>query len=53
MAHRMILTTEATLENTDTQTLVESVFSQVEVPREFSETSHSSAQPADPLSPKL
>jgi MoxR-like ATPase len=41
MAHRLILTAEATLENTDTRTLVESVFSQVEVPREFSETNPS------------
>lgn len=35
MAHRLILTPEATLENIDTRTLVESVFSQVEVPREL------------------
>jgi MoxR-like ATPase len=34
MAHRLILTPEATLENIDTHELVESVFSQVEVPRE-------------------
>jgi len=34
MAHRLILTPEATLENIDTRELVESVFSQVEVPRE-------------------
>jgi MoxR-like ATPase len=34
MAHRLILTPEATLENIDPHALVESVFSQVEVPRE-------------------
>ena len=34
MAHRLILTPEATLENIDSRDLVESVFSQVEVPRE-------------------
>lgn len=44
MAHRLILTPEATLENTDTQALVESVFSQVEVPREFSEAGTAPAQ---------
>ncbi|WP_455209623.1 AAA family ATPase [Kaarinaea lacus] len=39
MAHRLILTPEATLENIDTHELVESVFSQVEVPREQLSTS--------------
>ena len=34
MAHRLILTPEASLENTDPRALVEAVFSQVEVPRE-------------------
>jgi MoxR-like ATPase len=45
MAHRLILTPEATLENTDTEALVESVFSLVEVPREFSEASAAPVQP--------
>lgn len=44
MAHRLILTPEATLENIDTHVLVESVFAQVEVPRE--QHQEPSSQPA-------